>query len=341
MDIQILPKNITPKQRQVLIYSASAIASISVLSYLFYRYKNRTISSSEVAPKAIPYAISDLPQGQIPALAFVYNPNNDDFDSFVLNFTPAQNPSGGITQSDVAILTQLGVIPKDFPIQNVVRTTSMNDEFSYLVGYSDPYRLKTNRDDIFVVRPLWAVSFGKPIQTDAQAPNDLDSRAFETASLRMLFAEWMLSHDRLTGCHVGQGLNMCDAERAALILAMIERYKIKSDNFTKSGTSPQSVFIGSGQLWNAGDAFKKTFNSTIDQKFVDRFYDFYSRRFWFIPKLTYSATHFIHYLSMSSGGQNPSWVKAPEPFSNDTNYANTHPIHIGLSVLTDQRKTFR
>lgn len=332
---------ITPNQTKQIIYIVSGITALSVVATIYNRYKNRAISSLDVQPKAIAIPIGDMPIGSIPGLALVYDESSDDFKSFLLNFTPAQSTTGqGISNVDVDVLKGLGIIPKEFPIDNVVLTRSMNGEFKYLVGYSDPYRIKTKRDDLSVVRPLWAVSFGSPINTTAQPPNALNTSAFKDVAMRVLYGEWLLSQDRITGCNFGQALNMCDAERAAIVSLVAERFRIKSDNFTNTRKHPNSVVYGPGEIWSLGSTFKSSYESTIADKFKARFVDFYNHRLWFMPNLTYSATSFLHYNSMSSGGENPWWIKQQSPYDNDVTYANTHTLHIGNAVFSDRRKAF-
>jgi len=328
----------------------------------------------------------------VPAMALVYNKALDDYTQYSLNFTPRRaseihneytsndlqffadpfetptrflgvdGSSHFIHPNDFRMLEVLGIIPKDFPLEQVAYVQSFNGKNEFLVGYSQPYTLATKREDVKVVRPLWAVSFGKDFDTKSVPPQGLKIRGFKDIGTRMLTAEGMLSRKPI-GCHEGQRKNSCDLERGALLNALINRKHRKQEMYPKRKIRFKSVIDGPGLRWSTGTHFLAPYNGYPDRKKwkrgfpqkkirpteTRRFTEVYLHRFWHLPQLVDKATHFVHYNNLSTGIDYktklektlPSWIVRTRPEKKTTNYPSKHTLHIGESIFTDRSGAFK
>lgn len=336
--------------------------------------------------RSLDYAQMSDGSSRIPALVSQYNEETGGFDYSELNFTPrrmsevhdgtkyrdaqilrdplnipqefrsVKYPSEMIHPNDYQILQHAGIIPLDFPISQTQYAVSPNGLNEYIIGYSAPFSMPTNRDNLEVIKPLWAVSFGNNFIPDASPPEDLMlPDLFRNLSERVLAAEWLLTNKGDYGCHRGQALTACDAERAGLLNAILIRTQRKQERID-SNLDYKAVVYGPGQRWNANDKFMSAYrgylgtsgNASSPLKDMpleaqERFTDFYDHAFWHLPPYTYKADSFIHPHSMSSSvATNPSWTKEFNPMKEDANsYAATHAILVGNAVFADQRRYFK
>lgn len=271
-------------------------------------------------------------------------------------FEAVSNPNEMIHPNDYLILQHAGIIPEGFPISRTQYVKSYNGLNEFIVGYSDVMSIETNRDDLDVIYPMWAVSFGCNFVPNGKPPEGFeDENLFYNLSERVLAAEWLLTNRGIDGCHANQPLSLCDAERAGLLGAIIQRTLRKKERIG-SDVDYKAVVYGPGQRWNKKDAFMSAYRGYLGSKTdaesplkdlpqdaKERFARFYKQAFWQLPPLTYKADSFIHPYSMSSKyDENPSWIKVMNPLpEDDTSYAATHAILIGNAVFADQRKYFK
>ena len=325
-------------------------------------------------------------------MALVYDNELDDYIPYSLNFTPRrasdihdeytsndlqffsdpfETPTRflGVDGSfyfihpnDFRMLEVRGIIPKDFPLEQVAYVKSFNEKNEFLVGYSKPYTLKTKRNDVDVVRPLWAVSFGEDFDTQSTPPKGLNTRNFKDIGKRMLTAEGMLSRKPI-GCHEGQGKISCDLERSALLNALINRRQKKDSMYPKRKISFKNVITGPGLTWSNSEHFLAPYNGYPDRKKWEphlpqkpirptetrRFAEVYLHRFWHLPQLVDKATHFVHYNNLSKGIDSktkrkktlPPWIVKTLPDKSTNNYPSKHTLHIGESIFTDRNGKFK
>ena len=313
-----------------------------------------------------------------PAIMMHYNAETDDYEFFKLNFTPRRlsaspvgnliddaeffeahgqvtddvereyerldfnifrsNPDRMIHPVDYRILEMTGFIPSRFPIAQTAYVRSYNGINEFIVGYSAPFATSGKRGKFNVIRPLWAVSFGKdfnpaPYPSREFVRNDQPG-VFRDMGERMLYAEFLLSNSGKDGCHRGQARSMCDMERNALLGLMLERLKIKRIKHERPNLSwYEGIFDGDGIDWNNGGLFMASFNGYADchrctqaerrrgkcpnnscknwrsfrplrkalpQNVQKRFDAYYGTSFWQLPKLGVNATNFFHPNSLSS-----------------------------------------
>jgi hypothetical protein len=325
-------------------------------------------------------------KAKIPALVSTFNEETGGFDYSKLNFTPRRmsethdgtqyqdaqilrdplnipsefqkikTPSQMMHPNDYQILQHAGIIPEGFPLSQTQYAVSPNGLNEYIIGYSAPFKIPTNRDALEVIKPLWAVSFGHDFIANAKPPKDFpDSKLFRNLSERVLAAEWLLTNKGEYGCHRGQALTACNAERAGLLNAIIQRTKRKQERI-KSDLDYKSVVYGPGQKWNGKDKFMSAYRGyfgetghassplkDLSQEAQNNFTVFYDHAFWQLPPYTYKADSFIHPYSMSKDVKlNPSWTKEFNPMKDDaSSYAATHAILVGKAIFTDQRRYFK
>lgn len=298
--------------------------------------------------------------GGPPALAMVYIPDAKDFDLAGLNRPPraadnptappdtnsnyynvmrqSYSPSDFMAEADFHQLQALGLIPRDFPPERIVVVPSHSGLNKFMVGYSAPYTQQTSATSTQVVSPLWAVSFYGPLDTSMVPADDMDDMDLRKFGAKMLFGEGMLERDN-DGCHKSQGLNECDAEKAALMSILLERIRLKRSK-TDSSATAVTPFTGAGQQWNASSAFMNKFNQALTPVAQQRFNDFYNNRFWHMPKFGDTATHFIHHFAVKSV---PAWIQsasARTPTTDAPSYANQHAVRIGRAIVADNSRTF-
>lgn len=381
------------KDSKVLEYSLMGVGGL-LLSYVLFKSiksaygadkKGRTPRGSK-SPTLEGISLDMLSDGKskIPALFMTSEPFVD-IEYSKLNFTPRRmsevhdgrkyrdseilkdpfripkefenvaNPNEMIHPNDYQILQNSGIIPQGFPISRTQYVRSYNGLNEFIVGYSEEISIETNRDDLNVIYPMWAVSFANNFVPNGNPPDSLEDKSlFYNLSERVLGAEWLLTNKGNDGCHKGQTLTMCDAERSALLGAILQRTWRKQERRSET-IDYKAVIYGPGLRWNAGNSFMSAyrgyFGSETDAKSPlkdlpqvakDRFKRFYYHAFWQMPTLTYKADHFIHPYSMSKKkDKNPQFIKETNPLPEDAeSYAATHAILIGNSVFTDNRKNF-
>ena len=325
-------------------------------------------------------------KAKIPALVSIFNESTGEFDYSKLNFTPrrmsethdgaeyqdaqilrdplhippefkkVEDTSQMMHPNDYQILQHAGIIPEGFPLSQTQYAVSPNGLNEYIIGYSVPFTIPTNRDDLEVIKPLWAVSFGQDFIPNAKPPKDLmQPTLFRNLSERILAAEWLLTNKGAYGCHRGQTLTACNAERAGLLNAILQRTKRKQERI-RSDIDYKAVVYGPGQKWNAEDKFMSAYRGylgktghassplkNVSQEAQDNFTMFYDHAFWQLPPYSYKADSFIHPYSMSKTVEkNPSWTKEFNPMKDDaSSYAATHAILVGKAIFTDQRRYFK
>lgn len=271
-------------------------------------------------------------------------------------FKTVENPEQMIHPNDYQVLQHAGIIPKDFPLSRTQYVRSYNGLNEFIVGYSDVISMETNRDDLDVIYPMWAVSFGNNFIPDGNPPKDFDDpELFYNLSERVLTAEWLLTNKGTDGCHTNQTLNMCNAERAALLGAILQRTWRKQERIS-SDLDYKAVVYGPGIKWNGGPSFMSAYRGylgsdtdansplkNVPQYARDRFNRFYYSAFWQMPPLAYKANSFIHPYGMSSeSAKNPSWIKNAEPKKEDSDsYVATNAILIGYAIFIDLARTFK
>lgn len=280
----------------------------------------------------------------IPALAMFLDESTGEFVQYVLNYTPQADPQDAsmMSREDYERLQSVGLIPEGFPTDQIVSVPSHNERNWFFVGYSAPFNIKTNRDPLTVIKPLWAVSYGldfDPENTPSEGFTNADE--FYDVALRTLFAEWMLTNRGTDGCHRNVSLSQCNLERSAILNLIIQRTRMKQARLDKNLSYP-SVIYGPGIRWNGGSQFMSQYESEISELAVGRFNTFYNTDFWPMPMFSGYSIGFIHPYSMSAGGTNPSWIKTPTPISDNMfPYLSDHAILLGKAVFTDIRRNFK
>ena len=226
-------------KKKVIIYG-SAGAGTLLLGYLLYRaFSKSDRTELDGEPKLTPLdpaagtsgaeAANRTAPATIPALAIIHD-ENGDYVKFALNYTPQADPSRSDQMSveDYERLQTVGLIPQGFPQEQIVAVPSHNGRNWFFVGYSDPYSIRTNRDNLTVIQPEWAVSYGRNFDDSGTPPDDMDNpEQFYDVALRTLFAEWMLTNRGVDGCHRGQTLSACNAERGAILNILLQRTALK------------------------------------------------------------------------------------------------------------------
>ena len=382
-------------ENKTLKYSLIGLGS-ALLGYLAFKSikgayaeprKSKTPRGTRM-PKlsALNYAQMSDRKSKIPALVSVFNESTGGFDYSKLNFTPrrmsethdgtqyqdaqilrdpldvpsefkkVEIASQMIHPNDYLILQYAGIIPKDFPLSRTQYAVSPNGLNEYIIGYSKPFLMPTNRDDLEVIKPLWAVSFGNDFVTNPRPPKNLESPTlFRNVSERVLAAEFLLTNKGGNGCHRGQVLTACDAERSGLLNAILLRTKRKKQRIG-SDIDYKAVVYGPGKRWNPKDKFMSAYRGylgetgksksplkSLPKSAQTRFDNFYDHAFWHLPPYTYKANSFIHPYSMSKNVEkNPNWTKVFYPMKEDEkSYAATHAILVGKAIFADHRRYFK
>lgn len=293
----------------------------------------------------------------IPALFMRFDEENNDFILTKLNRppkTPRQEQDTSeystymrnqfnaplyIIESDFLRLQELGLIPQNFPLNQIAFHFSYNERNQFLVGYSAPYTQTTSATPIQeVIRPIWAVSFEFEFETESTAPSYIDDVGLRTYGAKMLFAEGMLTRSN-DGCHNSQGVNECFAEKAVLMQILMNRLSLRKEKRNPDATY-QTIFDGPGQRWNASTPFMNNFNAGPTPLAQQRFNTFYEYYFWQMPAFAAHATNFIHFYAIQN---TPSWVQIENmtPDVDVQTYDNTHPIRIGRTIVVDNSRTFQ
>lgn len=346
--------NLTDQQKKYAIYSALGLSASILLFLLMRKLRNgssqRGSTPLEGEPILTPRKAHSAAEGSdrsndvIPALAVYLNDETGEFEQYELNYTPQSDPQDLSTMSieDYERLQRVGLIPNGFPIDQIVAIPSHNERNWFFVGYSAPFSMRTNRDPVTVIRPLWAVSFGFNFDPSNTPPdNFVDESAFYDVALRTLFAEWMLTNRGVDGCHKNLTLSACNLERAAITNLIIQRTRMKQSRID-GNLSYSSVIYGPGIRWNGSSQFMSSYQGSIPSKAVERFDTFYHSSFWPMPMFSGYAVGFIHPFSMSAGGTNPSWIKQASPIIDESfPYLSTHTILLGKALFIDTRRNFK
>ena len=344
--------NLTNKHKKYALYGALGVSVSAILFMVIRRFsKKRGFTPLKGDPALTPrnFASSAESGGSasnenIPALAMYLDDPTGEFEQYTLNYTPQADPQdpSKISVEDYERLKAVGVIPDDFPLEQIVAVPSHNERNWFFVGYSAPFSMRTNRDPLTVIKPLWAVSYGFDFDPENTPADDFpDEGDFYDVALRTLFSEWMLTNRGTDGCHRGLSLSACNLERAAILNLIIQRTRMKQTRIDQD-LSYDSVIYGPGIRWNASSQFMSSYEGTIPDIAVGRFDNFYNTDFWPMPMFSGYAVGFIHPFSMSKGGANPSWIKQTSPLSNDSfPYLSDHTILLGKAVFTDTRSNFK
>jgi len=246
--------------------------------------------------------------------------------------------------NDFALLKQYGVIPEDALYENHTLISSNDGKNIFAVGYSEPFDIKTNRDDLTVISPLWAVSCYRKFQSNTGKPDFMSEsvyKKFLNVAFHTLYAEFMLTNRGENGCHPNQTQLYCDLERAGILNCLINRYEIKKEKFDESITYASPIY-GPGQQWNKGSTFMDAYERKKHKNVKARFDSFIgSTRFWPMPNFVDFATHFIHPWSMSKKrSKNPAFIKKANPYLNKCD-PNQNAILLGKSIFINSGTYFK
>lgn len=340
------------RKQKVIVYGAASAGTL-LAGYLLYRaLRGRSGSTgldgdpkltplNEISTSASSGGVSDA--SDIPALAIIHD-SNGDYIPYALNYTPQADPadSSRISVEDYERLQTVGLIPQGFPHEQIVAVPSHNGRNWFFVGYSAPFSMSTNRDDLTVIQPLWAVSYGQNFDSSATPPDNFpDEAGFREVALRTLFSEWMLTNRGVDGCHRNQTLSACNVERAAILNLILQRTHMKQSRI-RDNLGYDSVIYGPGIRWNGSTQFMTSYEGPITAAAKDRFEAFYNTAFWQMPQYSGNAVGFIHPYGMSRGGLNPSWIKNAQPLdANFGSYLANHTVKLGSAVFSDIRRTFK
>ena len=345
--------NLTNTQKKYLTYGTLGLGLSALVYVLIRKLSGRRgstplrgkpqmkLRSSAVSAEGSSRSSAD---DVIPALALYFDESTGEFEQYEINYTPQADPQdiNQISMEDYERLQSVGLIPENFPFDQIVAIPSHNERNWFFVGYSAPFSMRTNRDPLTVIEPLWAVSYGLNFDPENSPAEDFPNEAiFYDVALRTTFAEWLLTNRGIDGCHKNLTLSECNIERAALLNLIIQRTRMKQSRID-SGLSYDSVIYGPGIRWNGSSQFMSSYEGEIPDKAVRRFNDFYETSFWPMPMFSGFAVGFIHPYSMSKGGSNPSWIKTTKPFDDDMfPYLSDHTILLGKAVFTDTRRNFK
>lgn len=342
--------------KSYLRYSAVGLGSLST-SYVLYRAVRKLLrgvrSSTDLDGPAkltqVQSATAASSSGNalipksLPALAIIVDQDSGAYNEYSLNYTPqaSSNNPEQMSSADYERLQSIGLIPQNFPQNQIVSVPSHNGRNQFFVGYSSPFSIKTNRDDLSVIQPVWAVSYGSNFETASIPPDNFSNVSeFYDVALRTTYAEWLLTNRGTDGCHKNQTLSACNVERSALLNLIIQRTHMKQQRVDEDLTY-RSVIYGPKIRWNAGQTFMKSYEGPISDLAKSRFDAFYTTSFWQMPRFSGKSVNFIHPLGMSHGGTNPKWVKQTEPLSDTAHtYLAQHVVKLGSAVFSDVRRTF-
>ncbi len=350
---------LTKQQKIYAAYGALGLAASGIVYFLIRRFVGRrgstslkgdpklTLRNSATSAEGGGSGASET--GPIPALAIQFDEFSGDVIEYTLNYTPQSDPEDASVMSveDYERLQDVGLIPEGFPLDQIVAVPSHNERNWFFVGYSEPFSMRTNRDPLTVITPLWAVSYDLNFDPENTPSDDFPNESeFYDVALRTLFAEWLLTNRGVDGCHKNLTLTECNVERAAILNLIIQRTRMKQERIN-GDLSYSSVIYGPGIRWNdpKGDGssrFMRSYEGEIPAKAVARFDTFYNSSFWPMPMFSGSAVGFIHPYSMSAGGTNPPWIKKTHPKSDGYfPYLSDHTILLGKAVFTDTRSRFK
>jgi len=340
-------------KKKVILYGAAGAGTL-LFSYALYKLLRKSKSTElKGNPELTPLVNQTVGaefggisnDAVIPALAIIHDRSTGEYSQFSLNYTPraSAEDESVISDIDFARLQGVGLIPDDFPIDQVVAVPSHNGHNWFFVGYSAPYTIETNRDDLTVIEPVWAVSYGVNFDASNSLPEGMeDDTQFYEVALRTLFAEWMLTNRGVDGCHRNQTLSACNVERSAILNIILQRTHMKQARIDGK-LDFTSVIYGPGNRWNKGRTFMDAYEGAIPPDAQERFNSFYYTSFWPMPQFSGHAIGFIHPLSMSkTRATNPLWVKRTEPLDDVFGpYLANHVVELGSAVFSDIRKTFK
>lgn len=327
-------------QRKYLMYGSAGIGG-GLLLFVLWKALKKAGSATRLVGEASMVPLDFVPSAPIPALGMLRDVGTGVFREFELNYTPTSE-GDSLSSQDYERLQAIGLIPEGFPQDSVVKLPSHNGRNTFVVGYSAPHSMRTNRDPIEVIEPVWAVSVDRNFDPSNVPPEGFaDLGIFEDVARRTLFSEWLLTNRGEEGCHRDQSLSECNLERAAILNLIIQRTRMKQQKIDGS-LSYDSVIFGPGIKWNGSDAFMSSFHEGGAGASDQRFESFYNSAFWAYPQFSGYATNFIHPFSMSSGGTNPSWIHTTAPAGDPSaRLVSEYPIRLGNAVFTDRRQNFK
>lgn len=276
-------------------------------------------------------------------------------------FEKISNRSEMIHPNDYQILQLEGFIPEDFPLEQVVYSKSPNGKNEFLIGYSAPgekYAIKGsggNKPKVSIVKPLWALSFGKVFNTESKAPKGFHKeKDFLENAERILAAEGLSSRSN-RGCDFKLNDFLCAAEKTAILSIFLRRYKLRKQK-DKNFEYIDVVYKGGFPTWNPGCSFKSDFNAYLGQsnkctksdkrsvvnypkKNRDFTKEYLEKYFWHLPNYGVTASHYIHPDATKSLA--PFMEAAHQPFDSDKDkYSSKHKILVGRSIVLDRSTEF-
>lgn len=299
-------------------------------------------------------------------LKYLKDPTSTPKDYFKTFEDKGYSRSEIMHPNDFQILQATGVIPKDFPLKRIEIVKSLNGKNLFMVGYSEPkvFNLPMRRtqaqinanvpaQNIKVIRPLWAVSFGKVFNPMCTVADDLkfDNSVLKALTTRLLVAEGMTGREN-EGCDYRLSAALCAAEKAALMGIYFQRYRLLK---LKDSSSKITAPIYKGQRWNSHSSFMSPYhgwigrndkNAESDKRKIshypqvnrDRASNFYDQYMWSIPNFGNTASHYIHVDAMSDA---PIWSWSFRPLNKDSKkYTSQHPIFVGRLLASDNSKDF-
>lgn len=347
-------------------------------------------------PEALEITSEDLSKAdaRFPSVAMKFNGPSNPVEIYALNYTPRKmstehderlynditqfgnledvpfgfeeypDPEHMIHPYDYQHLQQLGIIPLDFDVRRIQYTKSLNGENEFIVGYSEPKFVKVGlgkKCPYKEAQPLWAVSIGKNFNSASNPHKEIgDLDEFYEAAMRMLAAEWMLTHGGPHGCVSGIDRFQCDLERAGLVGILMQRQRLRRNKRNRKVTYEEIAYKNEGHTWNRGStylvgyngypgpknakvkAYRKSENrrAYTDSRIPRRFEEYKRRYMWHLPLLAgVGATNFGHVKSLNHV---PSFLQHSfRAHGSDVDgFANRANVRIGASVLSNHGKTF-
>lgn len=266
--------------------------------------------------------------------------------------------------NDFQILQASNIIPTNFPFERIEIVKSLNGKNLFMVGYSEPKAIdfyktqtKSENDKVKIIKPLWAVSFGKVFNPTATVADDLlsDKSVLKILTTRVLVAEGMTARAN-EGCSYLLDAVLCAAEKVALMGIYFKRYRgFKSKNANAKITAP----IYKEVQWNSSPAFMSVYNGwmnniskteTKDKRKItnypevqrNRVSNFYDQYMWSIPDFGNGASNYVHVDTMINKGKlAPKWIWTFRPLDKNKNkYTSKHPILVGKLLASDNAKDF-
>lgn len=276
-------------------------------------------------------------------------------------FDKVTNKDEMIHPNDFQILKLKGYIPQDFPLEQTVYVKSPNGMNEFLIGYSNEGEKYTIMGEnnvkpkVPIVKPLWALSFGKVFNTNSTAPKGFDNETEFLENAERILAAEGLSSRKNQGCDFKLNDFLCAAEKTAILSIFLRRYKLRKEK-DKNFKYIDVVYKGGFPTWNPSCSFKSDFNAYLGQsnkcsksdkrsvinypkKNRDATKEYLEKYFWHLPNYGVTASHYIHPDATKSLA---SFMREPHaPSESDKNkYSSKHKILIGRSIVLDRSKEF-